>query len=64
MGRSFYTNLTVSLIFVMVFTSLSMMMPYQILGFYTDDESAVQGGVEYLRIYAFMGMWERKLSLP
>ena len=47
-----YTNLTVSLIFVMVFTSLSMMMPYQILGFYTDDESAVQGGVEYLRIYA------------
>ncbi len=63
-GRSFYTNLTVSLIFVMVFTSLSMMMPYQILGFYTDDESAVQGGVEYLRIYAFMGMWERKLSLP
>lgn len=51
-GRSFYTNLTVSLIFVMVFTSLSMMMPYQILGFYTDDESAVQGGVEYLRIYA------------
>ncbi len=51
-GRSFYTNLAVSLIFVMVFTSLSMMMPYQILGFYTDDESAVQGGVEYLRIYA------------
>ena len=51
-GRSFYTNLAVSLIFVMVFTSLSMMMPYQILGFYMDDESAVQGGVEYLRIYA------------
>ncbi len=51
-GRSFYTNLAVSLIFVMVFTSLSMTMPYQILGFYTDDESAVQGGVEYLRIYA------------
>lgn len=51
-GRSFYTNLAVSLILAAVFTSLSMMMPYQILGLYTNDEAAVQGGVEYLRIYA------------
>lgn len=49
---SFYTNLAVSLILVAVFTSLSMGMPYQILGLYTNDEAAVQGGVEYLRIYA------------
>lgn len=51
-GRSFYTNLAVSIILVVVFTSLSMMMPYQILGLYTNDEATVQGGVEYLRIYA------------
>lgn len=51
-GRSFCTNLAVSLILVTVFTSLSMMMPYQILELYTNDEAAVQGGVEYLRIYA------------
>ena len=52
-GRSFYTNLAVSFILVAVFTSLSMMMPYQILGLYTNDKATVQGGVEYLRIYAF-----------
>ncbi len=51
-GRSFYTNLAVSLILVAVFTSLSMMMPYQILGLYTNDEAMVRKGVEYLRIYA------------
>lgn len=51
-GRSFYTNLAVSLILVAVFTSLSMMIPARILGLYTNDEAAVQGGVEYLRIYA------------
>lgn len=51
-GRSFYTNLAVSLILAAVFTSLSMMMPHQILGLYTNDGAAVQGGVEYLRIYA------------
>lgn len=51
-GRSFYTNLAVSLILVAVFTSLSMMIPSQILGLYTNDEATVQGGVEYLRIYA------------
>lgn len=51
-GRSFYTNLAVSLIIVAIFTSLSMLIPSQILGLYTNDEAAVQGGVEYLRIYA------------
>ena len=51
-GRSFYTNLAVSLILVLVFTSLSRMIPSQILGLYTNDETTVQGGVEYLRIYA------------
>lgn len=51
-GRSFYTNLAVSFIFVAVFTFLSVMMPYQILGLYTNDGDTVQGGVEYLRIYA------------
>lgn len=51
-GRSFYTNFTVSLILASVFTLLSMIMPYQILRLYTNDEIAVQGGVEYLRIYA------------
>ena len=51
-GRSFYTNLAVSLILVAFFTSLSMMMPYQILGLYTNDEAMVRKGVEYLRIYA------------
>lgn len=51
-GRSFYTNLAVSLILAAVFTLLSVMIPSQILGLYTNDEAAVQGGVEYLRIYA------------
>ncbi len=51
-GRSFYTNLAVSFLLAAVFTALSMMMPYRILGLYTNDAAAVQGGVEYLRIYA------------
>lgn len=51
-GRSFYTNLAVSIVLVAVFTSFSMMMPNQILGLYTKDEATVQRGVEYLRIYA------------
>lgn len=51
-GRSFYTNLAVSLILVVIFTSLSMIIPSQILGLYTNDDITVQGGVEYLRIYA------------
>ncbi len=51
-GRSFYTNLAVALLLVAVFTFLSMMMPYQILGLYTNDKAVIQGGVEYLRIYA------------
>jgi len=51
-GRSFYTNLAVSLIFVAIFTSLSLMIPSQILGLYTDDDVTVQEGAEYLRIYA------------
>lgn len=51
-GRSFYTNLAVSLILAAVFTLLSVMIPSQILGLYTNDKAAVQGGVEYLRIYA------------
>lgn len=51
-GRSFYTNLAVSIILAAVFTSLSMIMPYQILGLYTKDGAAVQGGADYLRIYA------------
>ena len=51
-GRSFYTNLAVSLMLVAIFTSLSVVIPSQILGLYTNDEIAVQIGVEYLRIYA------------
>lgn len=51
-GRSFYTNLAGSFLLAAVFTALSMMMPYRILGLYTNDAVAVQGGVEYLRIYA------------
>lgn len=51
-GRSFYTNLAVSLLLAAIFILLSVMMPYQILGLYTNDEDMVQGGVEYLRIYA------------
>lgn len=51
-GRSFYTNIAVSFILAAVFTSLSIMMPYRILGLYTNDRAAVEGGVEYLRIYA------------
>lgn len=51
-GRSFYTNLAVSLILVGIFTSLSVMIPSRILGLYTDDEVTVLEGVEYLRIYA------------
>lgn len=51
-GRSFCTNLIVSLILVLIFTLLSIMMPYQILGLYTNDNATIQGGVVYLRIYA------------
>ncbi len=51
-GRSFYTNFAVSLILAAIFTSLSVIAPVQILGFYTNDAAAVQKGVEYLRIYA------------
>lgn len=51
-GRSFYTNLGVSLILTAVFTSLSVLMPSRILGLYTRDAATVQAGVEYLRIYA------------
>lgn len=51
-GRSFYTNLAVSFILVAVFTLFSMIMPQQILGLYTNDKATIQGGVEYLRIYA------------
>ena len=51
-GRSFYTNLAVSFIIVAVFTSFSMIMPQRILGLYTNDKATIQGGVEYLRIYA------------
>ncbi len=51
-GRSFYTNLIVSLILMAIFTSLSIIMPVQILGLYTNDAVTIQEGVEYLRIYA------------
>lgn len=51
-GRSFYTNLVLSLLLVAIFTSLSVVIPSQILGLYTNDEVTVQIGVEYLRIYA------------
>lgn len=51
-GRSFYTNLAVSLILAAVFTSLSMMIPSRILGLYTNDEAAVREGAAYLGIYA------------
>ncbi len=51
-GRSFYTNLAVSLILAAIFTSLSVMIPSRILGLYTNDAVTVQKGVEYLRIYA------------
>lgn len=51
-GRSFYTNLAASLILVAVFASLSIMIPFRILGLYTNDTAAVKVGVEYLRIYA------------
>ncbi len=51
-GRSFYTNLAVSLILAAVFTLLSTMIPSRILGLYTNDGTAIQKGVEYLRIYA------------
>lgn len=51
-GRSFYTNLAVSLILAAVFSSLSLGIPSQILGLYTNDAATVQVGVEYLRIYS------------
>lgn len=51
-GRSFYTNLAVSLILAAVFGSLSMMIPSRILGLYTNDEAAVREGAAYLGIYA------------
>ena len=51
-GRSFYTNFAVSLIFAAVFTLLSVIAPFRILGLYTDDAAAVREGAAYLRIYA------------
>lgn len=51
-GRSFYTNLAVSLVLGAVFTALSLLLPARILGLYTTDAATVEKGVEYLRIYA------------
>lgn len=51
-GRSFYTNLAVSLVLGAVFTALSLLLPTQILGLYTRDAATVAKGAEYLRIYA------------
>lgn len=51
-GRSFYTNLAVSLVLGAVFTALSLLLPVQILGLYTRDAATVAKGAEYLRIYA------------
>lgn len=51
-GRSFYTNLAVSLLLAGLFTLFSVMIPSRILGLYTNDEAAVRAGAEYLKIYA------------
>lgn len=51
-GRSFYTNLGLSFILVGIFTVLSMVIPSQILGLYTNDKATVQVGVEYLSIFS------------
>lgn len=51
-GRSFFTNLFVSLILAAVFTSFSIGIPSRILSLYTNDASAVQAGADYLKIYA------------
>jgi putative MATE family efflux protein len=51
-GRSFYTNLVVSLVLAVFFTILSLAIPYKILSLYTNDKATVGEGVVYLRIYA------------
>lgn len=51
-GRSFYTNLAVSLLLACLFTLFSVMIPSRILRLYTNDEAAVRAGAEYLKIYA------------
>lgn len=51
-GRSFYMNLTLSLVLAAAFTLLSLLMPLQILGMYTRDAVTVRAGVAYLKIYA------------
>jgi len=51
-GRSFYTNLAISLIIAAVFTALSLLVPLQILGLYIKDLDTVQAGAAYLKIYA------------
>ncbi|MDE7282409.1 MAG: MATE family efflux transporter [Lachnospiraceae bacterium] len=51
-GRGFYTNLAVALILVGIFTLLSVLIPSQILGLYSNDGITVLEGVKYLRIYA------------
>lgn len=51
-GRSFYTNLCLSLILTGVFLFLCMAFPVKIMGLYTEDKETVAVAAEYLKIYS------------
>lgn len=51
-GRSFWVNLALGIGLAAVFTVVSVCMPAQILGLYTEDTATVGAGAGYLRIYA------------
>lgn len=48
--RSFYLNLTVALGMAVGFTALCILLPRQIMGFYTKDVAVLQESAAYLRI--------------
>lgn len=51
-GRSFFTNLSLTLVLALVFMILCLGFPKRIMGLYTHDEETVAVAAEYLMIYS------------
>ena len=51
-GRSFYLNLIIALIIVVVFGTAAIGLPEKILSLYTKDQPTIEMASVYLRIYA------------
>jgi len=51
-GRSFYQNFAIMLALAAGFTVLSVCLPMEIMGLYSEDSQTVRAGADYLRIAA------------